>query len=270
MFAARFLQQNNRQQKKQFDSKRDDAAARSRQKQSPNGQKSKEADDEAPLAPDFSQNEGNKRDRNGQFRKSREMISIDVGSERNSAVMHFAKPIKLPIEREVLKNSKARHKECKEHHEPEKSAPVLQRTERLRSEKNHAEVCQQELKLNPRIERRSGGAENPLNCNDTSKRKQRRQNCRQDNFLFPVKRKEKSPNKKKETRAGFKNSDSPVFNTSVSQNAKNQKRADRDAKRPHRFLRSGVAGSKETSSIQAAPCMSPSGNPLGARATHTL
>src|SRR5215470_673565 len=153
MFAPSSLQENNGQQKKQFDSKRDDAATRSRQKQSPNGQKSKEADDEAPLAPDFSENEGNKRDRNGQFRKSREMISIDVGSERNSAVVHFAKPIKLPIEREVLKNSEARHKECKEHHEPEKAAPVLKRTEPLRSEKNYDNVRQQELELNPRFER---------------------------------------------------------------------------------------------------------------------
>src|SRR5262249_27983917 len=152
--------------------------------------------------------------------ESSKMISVYVRPKRNSSVSHFAKPVKFAVECKVLKNSKPGNQKSKQHREPEKTSPVLQRAERLRCKKNHHNVGNQKLDLHARRKRRSGHAKNPLRGCHSAKRKQRHQNRRKHKLFFFVQGKKNGPQKKQHSSACFKYRDRPIFHTAVRRNSK--------------------------------------------------
>src|SRR5690242_1234508 len=118
MFAAGSLEQNKRKQKNQFDAKGDNSAAGSGQEQGTNRQESKKTDYETTFATDFSQHKGNQRNGDHELCESGEMVPVDVGTEGDPAIAHFAKPIEFAVESELLKNPEAGHQEREQHDKP--------------------------------------------------------------------------------------------------------------------------------------------------------
>src|ERR1035437_55160 len=122
-----FSSSQNDQDGKQshFSQKAHDAAPRSRKKQRPDGKQSEQSDQRQLVTPFGSQNQDGKARRDQQFHQAREVISIDVRTERNPAVAQFAHPVQFSVKCEVLQNGKQRHPKSKNKQEPDKSMPVL-------------------------------------------------------------------------------------------------------------------------------------------------
>jgi len=262
MFAAGAAEEDDGEKKKQFDGETDDAAARGGENDGNDGHQSKETDHDAAFLAYFAKRKRHKRDGNGELRESGEMIAIDVRTEWDSAVTHFAKPIEFPVEREVLENSEAADEKSHQHGEPEKFAPVLHGAESLRGEKNQNDVCKQQLEFNSRGEERRGAMEEDLREDDTGKREKRRENGRQSDFFFLIQNEKHRPDEKQNSGGCFENRDGPFLDAAVRENAKREESADRDAQEFHRFVCSAATGTNETSSIQAVPAISPSGKSL--------
>jgi len=97
----------------------DDAAPGGGEQQGSDLNDGKDSDDKQALTTNLAQDQGNQRYWNGEFGKTCKVIAVHVGSEGNAAVAHLAKPVELPVESEVLKNSEDGHAERENHHEPD-------------------------------------------------------------------------------------------------------------------------------------------------------
>ena len=58
-----------------------------------------------PFTPDFPQHERHQCNRDHQFGKASEVIPVHVGTKRQSAIAHLAKPIQFSVERQVLQDA---------------------------------------------------------------------------------------------------------------------------------------------------------------------
>ncbi len=59
--------------------------------------------------------------------------------------MHFAKPVKLSVEREMLQDAEERHKESETHPKPNEAPPVLESSECLRGQKENEDIGEKKL-----------------------------------------------------------------------------------------------------------------------------
>src|SRR5260370_8727491 len=145
-----------------FGGKAEHAAAGSGEGKGANGQQRENGRGKPALAAHFAEDQGNQSDGNDQFGESREVIAIDVRSERNTAVAHFAKPEEFAVEGEVLKNSEDGHEKPEGHHKPHETAPIFGGAKGLAGEKQKDGVGEQELQFEPSVIRRSGALKNNL------------------------------------------------------------------------------------------------------------
>ena len=90
------------------------------------------------------------------------MVAIHVGAERNAPKVHLAKPVELSVKGEVLKDAEERDEKPETHHEPDKAAPVLERPERLRGQKEKEDIGEEKLKLHAGVVGRGGAMKEPL------------------------------------------------------------------------------------------------------------
>ncbi len=90
------------------------------------------------------------------------MIAIHIGSKRNTAKAHLAKPVELAVKCELLKNAENSDEKAEEHNEPDETAPIVRRAEQLRGEKQKKSVGDQELKIEPGIVKRDRAPKNYL------------------------------------------------------------------------------------------------------------
>jgi hypothetical protein len=111
------------------------AASGSGEEESYDGQESEDSDRKAAFAPNLAEDQRNQSDRNDQLGESRKMIAIHIGTKRNAAKAHFAKPIQFAVKREVLKNAEDGNEKSEEHHKPDETAPVVRGAKQLRGKK---------------------------------------------------------------------------------------------------------------------------------------
>jgi hypothetical protein len=98
--------------------------------------------------------------------------------------MHFAEPIKLPIERKMLKNAETGNQEPEKHDKPTQAAPILDSLKKLRSKKEHQKIGDKQLQFNTGLERGRRQTKKPLSSNDRYKsEKWQKQGRQKDGFL---------------------------------------------------------------------------------------
>src|SRR5260370_8129977 len=110
------------------------------------------------------------------------MIPIHVGPKRNTSVTHFAKPVKFPVEGQVLENAEDADQKTEKHPEPNEAAPILKRAESLHSEKEEDQVGDNKQELRPRAIGRRGAMKKPLAPNDKEKPSHPRENTTKNNI----------------------------------------------------------------------------------------
>src|SRR4029077_434514 len=103
------------------------------------------------------------------------MIAIDIGSERNAAVTHLAKPVELSVEGEVLKNPEDGHAEGENHDEPDEILPVFESAENLDGQEEREKIGQEELQLDASFVRRNRNVKNPLPQSNQKKSGERKE-----------------------------------------------------------------------------------------------
>src|SRR5262249_8900848 len=142
--------------------KTNNAAAGSAQKKSANLDHSKDPHDKKPLTPNLAEDQGNQGQRCRQLGECGEMVAVDIRTEGDDSVAHFAKPIECPVESKVLEDSKDGNDESKDHEHPKETLPVLEFAKRLRSKKKHQNIGPEELQLHTGRVRQDGQAKSPL------------------------------------------------------------------------------------------------------------
>src|SRR5260370_6227775 len=111
------------------------------------------------------------------------MIPIHIRPKRNASVTHFAKPVKFPVEGQVLENAENADQEAENHSEPNEAAPVLKRAKSLHGEKEEDQVGDKKQELHPRAIGRRGAMKKPLGANHHGKRRQRREQRRKQKVV---------------------------------------------------------------------------------------
>src|SRR5579863_8516716 len=100
----------------------------------------KETDKEPAFAADLSKHQRHQGERNVELGKTGKMVAIHVGPEGNAPKAHLAKPVKLSIKSEVLKDAEEGDEETKTHHEPDEITPVFDGAEDLRGQKEEEDI----------------------------------------------------------------------------------------------------------------------------------
>src|SRR6266850_1567446 len=176
--------------------------------------------------------------------------------------MHFPKPVQFSVECQVLQNSQSRYQKSKNHHEPGKTPPLSQSAKRLCRQEEKNQHTQQQLQFNARGKRRSGEPEHQLHHHHERERRQRKQKSRRRNFFFFFgEQKNECPENEQKSRSRFQDAPRPWFHSALAQYRKCHHCKYPGAKKPHGFAEASfvwveVAGTKATSSIHAAPCIS--------------
>src|SRR5260370_1298620 len=181
------------------------------------------------------------------------MISIHIGPERNSAVLHLGEPVKLSGEGKVLQNAEKADQESEKHPEPNEPTPILKSAESLHGKEEEDEVGDEKQEFHPRAVGRGRAMKKPLAQNNQRKSCERREKRGENNLVFLREIEPHSPGEKEQSRASLKNSSRPILDTSVRGDGKHGQRANAEAQQPHGLRCSAGSGTKATSSTQADP-----------------
>src|SRR5260370_1237014 len=86
--------------------------------------------------------------------------------------MHFAKPVKFPVEGQVLENAENADQEAEKHSEPNEPAPILKGAESLHSEKEKDQVGEEKQEFHPSVIGGRGAMQKPLRADKHVKPRQ--------------------------------------------------------------------------------------------------
>ena len=176
--AASPQEEQHRQQCK-FPEKTDNPAARSGEKQCADRYQREETSNGPPLAAHPPQRQRNQPRRNHELHQTGKVIAVHIGPEGNSAVAHFAEPVQLPIESQMLQDPENRHGESERHDKPNEPFPILRGLESLRRQKDNDEVGQEKLKVHACGVAIDGEMELPLREDQDGKQNEGRKSHRE-------------------------------------------------------------------------------------------
>ncbi len=234
--AAGAAQQRDQEEQADLDAEADDASARGGEEERADRKQRADGDDEPAFAADLAENERHERNGNHQLDESGEVVAIDVWAERNSAIAHFAEPVELPVEGELLEDAERGDEKAENHDEPDVAAPIVGIAEGLRGEEEDEDVGDEEVELHARVVGGRGGAEEQLAERDGGQQDERRKQRGDVDALLVValvEIKEEGPEKEEKAGAGFDDGARPVFDAAVREDAENDESADAEAEKLH-------------------------------------
>ena len=199
--------------------------------------------------------ERHQRDGDDQLDESGEVIAIDVRAEGDAAVAHFAEPVELTVEGDLLQDAEDGDEETENHDEPDEAAPIVGVAEGLGGEEQEDGVGKEESQVHAGVVGGSGGVQQKLGQRDDRKQNERGQKRREDDFLVVIvcAVEQHRPEEEEEAGGGFEDGFGPVFDGAMSENGKGDERADADAEQLHGFGLAEDSGTSATSSIHAVP-----------------
>src|SRR5580692_2039283 len=112
------------------------------------------------------------------------MVAIHIGAERNATIVHLAKPIELSVKGQVLQDPEDGDQKPETHHEPDKAAPVLERSEHLTGQKEEKDIGKQKLEFHAGVVGGGGAMKEPLAKGDQQERDNRQKQRRNDELML--------------------------------------------------------------------------------------
>src|SRR5580658_1998839 len=147
------------------------------------------------------------------------MIAVHVRTERNASIVHLAKPIELAVKSELLQDAEDGDQKSETHHKPDEAAPVLDRPEGLRSQKEKKDIGKEEGDFHSRSVGRSGLMKQPLAESDDQQRDKRQKQRRNDDLMLLVEIRADGPGKEEQGCADLQDSARPILDGAVRRHA---------------------------------------------------